>query len=72
MFGGTKRVSFLDCTPDLSETRFSEERLDAAREFWSGALEAHAPDWLEHPSGPLAVQWTEPVNGIETRTGDNY
>ncbi len=51
------KMTFLDDTPDLSETVYNELALNLARSFWKAALLAHDPLWLKKPVGILSTKW---------------
>ncbi len=51
------KMTFLDDTPDLSETVYNELALNLARSFWKAALLAHDPLWRKKPVGILSTKW---------------
>jgi hypothetical protein len=52
-----KLVGFLDDSPDLSVTMFSDVDLASARVVLRGLITIADPHWLEEPDGPLAPHW---------------
>jgi hypothetical protein len=50
-------MTFLDSTPDLTDSVFTDQHLEYSRNFLIAAIQKHDPVWAEKPTGPLSVFW---------------
>src|SRR3954454_8603758 len=50
-------MPFLDGTPDMRRTAFSEKELAWARTYLVNSITFLDPTWLEHPAGPIGEYW---------------
>ena len=52
-------MNFLTGNPDLSQTVYSKDDLEFARDYLKTWIEREKPSWLKNPQGPFGKYWKE-------------